>query len=74
MSLFQLAALFLTPTSAVGGLHGALSPALVLSIRASPHRPLPLTVTYVVVVVVFSVASQALTFGPLVSRLNRGKS
>ena len=52
-----------------GGLHGALSLALALSIPASPYRPLLLTATYVVVV--FSVAIQGLTFGPLVSRLNR---
>ena len=55
-----------------GGLHGALSLALALSIPASTYKPLLLSVTYAVVV--FSVAVQGLTFGPLVSRLTRPKS
>ena len=52
-----------------GGLHGALSLALALSIPASPYKPLLLSVTYAVVV--FSVAIQGLTFGPLVALMNR---
>ena len=55
-----------------GGLHGALSLALALSIPASPYKPLLLSVTYAVVV--FSVAVQGLTFGPLAARLARPKS
>ena len=50
-----------------GGLRGALSLALALDVAANPYRPLILTVTYAVVV--FSVAVQGLTFGPLVARL-----
>ena len=52
-----------------GGLRGALSLALALDIPANPHKPLILTVTYAVVV--FAVAVQGLSFGPLVLRLNR---
>jgi CPA1 family monovalent cation:H+ antiporter len=52
-----------------GGLHGALSLALALSIPAGPAKPLLLSATYAVVV--FSVAVQGLTFGPLVAALNR---
>jgi CPA1 family monovalent cation:H+ antiporter len=55
-----------------GGLHGALSLALALSIPAGPHRPLILSLTYAVVV--FSVAVQGLTFGPLVDALGRRSS
>ncbi|HEY5410861.1 MAG TPA: sodium:proton antiporter, partial [Caulobacteraceae bacterium] len=50
-----------------GGLRGALSLALALDVAANPYKPLILTVTYAVVV--FSVAVQGLTFGPLVARL-----
>ncbi|HEV2363946.1 MAG TPA: sodium:proton antiporter [Caulobacteraceae bacterium] len=50
-----------------GGLHGALSLALALSIPAAAQRPLILALTYVVAV--FSVAVQGLTFGPLTRRL-----
>jgi CPA1 family monovalent cation:H+ antiporter len=52
-----------------GGLHGALSLALALSIPPDPHRPLILSLTYAVVV--FSVGVQGLTFGPLVDALRR---
>ena len=52
-----------------GGLHGALSLALALSIPGGAQRPLLLSATYAVVV--FSVAVQGLTFGPLVAALNR---
>ncbi len=52
-----------------GGLHGALSLALALSIPAGPQKPLLLSMTYAVVV--FSVAVQGLTFGPLVAALGR---
>jgi CPA1 family monovalent cation:H+ antiporter len=52
-----------------GGLHGALSLALALSIPQGPHRPLILSLTYAVVV--FSVGVQGLTFGPLVDALRR---
>jgi CPA1 family monovalent cation:H+ antiporter len=52
-----------------GGLHGALSLALALSIPDGPHRPLLLAITYAVATV--SVAAQGLTFGPITARLNR---
>jgi CPA1 family monovalent cation:H+ antiporter len=52
-----------------GGLKGALSLALALDVGANPHRPLILTMTYAVVV--FSVAVQGLTFGPLVAAVAR---
>ena len=52
-----------------GGLHGALSFALALSIPEGPERPLLLSMTYAVVV--FSVAVQGLTFGSLVAAVNR---
>ncbi len=52
-----------------GGLHGALSLALALSIPPGPERALLLSATYAVVV--FSVAVQGLTFGPLVAAVNR---
>ena len=52
-----------------GGLRGALSLALALDIPANPHKGLILTATYAVVV--FSVAVQGLSFGPLVARIGR---
>jgi CPA1 family monovalent cation:H+ antiporter len=52
-----------------GGLKGALSLALALDVGANPYKPLILTMTYAVVV--FSVAVQGLTFGPLVSAVAR---
>jgi len=52
-----------------GGLHGALSLALALSLPSGPERSLLLAVTYAVVT--FSVAVQGLTFAPLVRRLTR---
>ncbi len=50
-----------------GGLHGALSLALALTLPPGPARGLILSVTYAVVV--FSVVVQGLTFPPLVRRL-----
>jgi CPA1 family monovalent cation:H+ antiporter len=50
-----------------GGLHGALSLALALSLPPSPARGLILSVTYAVVV--FSIVVQGLTFERLVRRL-----
>jgi NhaP-type Na+/H+ or K+/H+ antiporter len=47
-----------------GGLHGALSLALALSLPAGPERALILSITYAVVA--FSVAAQGLTFTSLV--------
>jgi CPA1 family monovalent cation:H+ antiporter len=52
-----------------GGLHGALSLALALSVPAGPQRSVILAATYAVAA--FSVAVQGLTFGPLASRLAR---
>ena len=52
-----------------GGLHGALSLALALSMPASAYKSLLVSVTYAVVV--FSVGVQGLTFGRLVAALNR---
>jgi CPA1 family monovalent cation:H+ antiporter len=52
-----------------GGLHGALSLALALTIPPNPYRPLILSITYAVVV--FSVVVQGLTFKPLVASLVR---
>lgn len=52
-----------------GGLRGALSLALALDIPAGVHKPLILATTYAVVV--FAVAVQGLSFGPLVARLRR---
>ena len=52
-----------------GGLHGALSLALALSMPASPYKPLILSLTYAVVV--FSIAVQGMTFGRLVEALGR---
>lgn len=54
-----------------GGLHGALSLALALSIPQSPARQLVLSTTFAVVI--FSVLVQGLTFGPLASRLAKKK-
>jgi CPA1 family monovalent cation:H+ antiporter len=51
-----------------GGLHGALSLALALSLPRGDERALLLAVTYAVVA--FSVTVQGLTFGPMVRRLN----
>ncbi|MBW8812684.1 MAG: cation:proton antiporter [Caulobacterales bacterium] len=50
-----------------GGLHGALSLALALSLPESPQRPLILAATYAVAA--FSVAVQGLTFEPLTRRV-----
>ena len=55
-----------------GGLHGALSLALALSIPPVPAKPLILALTYAVVV--FSVGVQGLTFAPLVAAANRAKN
>jgi CPA1 family monovalent cation:H+ antiporter len=52
-----------------GGLHGALSLALALSLPAGPERPLILAVTFVVAA--FSVAVQGLSFAPLAHRASR---
>jgi CPA1 family monovalent cation:H+ antiporter len=50
-----------------GGLHGAVSLALALSLPEGPERTLLLAVTYVVVA--FSIAVQGLSFGPVVKRI-----
>ncbi|HEY5339091.1 MAG TPA: sodium:proton antiporter [Rhizomicrobium sp.] len=50
-----------------GGLHGAISLALALSLPEGPESRLLLAVTYAVVA--FSIAVQGLTFGPVVKRL-----
>jgi CPA1 family monovalent cation:H+ antiporter len=52
-----------------GGVHGALSVALALTLPPGPARPLILAITYAVCA--FSVAVQGLTFGPLANRLSR---
>lgn len=52
-----------------GGLHGALSLALGLSIPEGPEKPLILSVTYAVVA--FSIIVQGLTFGPFMAALQR---
>jgi len=52
-----------------GGLHGALSVALALSLPPVAERPLILAITYAVCV--FSVAVQGLTFAPLAARVSR---
>jgi CPA1 family monovalent cation:H+ antiporter len=52
-----------------GGLHGALSLALALSVPDGPQRPIILAVTYAVAT--FSIAVQGLTFGPLAAALQR---
>jgi CPA1 family monovalent cation:H+ antiporter len=53
-----------------GGLHGALSLALALSVPDGPQRIVILAVTYAVAT--FSVAVQGLTFGPFAARLAKG--
>ena len=53
-----------------GGLHGALSLALALSLPAGPQRALILSITYAVVA--FSITVQGLTFTPLVKWIERG--
>jgi monovalent cation:H+ antiporter, CPA1 family len=55
-----------------GGLHGALSLALSLSIPQGPERLLILSTTYAVVA--FSIIVQGLTFEPLVAALQRPKA
>ncbi len=50
-----------------GGLRGALSLALALSVPQAPARPVILSLTYVVVV--FAVVVQGLSFGPLAKAL-----
>ena len=52
-----------------GGLHGALSVALALSLPAVAAKPLILAATYAVCA--FSVAVQGITFGPLAARVSR---
>ena len=52
-----------------GGLRGAISIALALSLGSEMHRDLFLFVTYVVVV--FSIIVQGLTVGGLVKRLSK---
>jgi CPA1 family monovalent cation:H+ antiporter len=61
-----------TAILAWGGLHGALSLALALSVPSSEARPLILSTTYVVVL--FSVVAQGLTFPWLVRRINAALS
>ena len=52
-----------------GGLRGAVSLALALSLPHGPYRSVLLGVTFVVVI--FSVVIQGLTFGPLAARLSK---
>ncbi|MGI9170199.1 MAG: cation:proton antiporter [Caulobacteraceae bacterium] len=52
-----------------GGLHGALSLALALSIPPGPARELILSTTFAVVI--FSIVVQATTFAPLAGRFSR---
>jgi CPA1 family monovalent cation:H+ antiporter len=52
-----------------GGLHGALSVALALTLPAVAERPLILAATYAVCA--FSVAVQGITFGPLAAWIDR---
>jgi CPA1 family monovalent cation:H+ antiporter len=52
-----------------GGLHGALSLALALTVPAGPERALILSITYSVVA--FSITVQGLTFTPLVKWIER---
>jgi CPA1 family monovalent cation:H+ antiporter len=54
-----------------GGLHGALSLALALSVPPGPERPLILAATYVVATV--SVVLQGLTFAPLTRALQKSR-
>jgi CPA1 family monovalent cation:H+ antiporter len=58
-----------TTILAWGGLHGALSLALALSLPKGPERALILCITYAVVA--FSITVQGLTFTPLTRRLER---
>ena len=53
-----------------GGLHGALSLALALTIPQAPERALILSITYAVVA--FSITVQGLTFTPLVRWIQKG--
>ncbi len=55
-----------------GGLHGALSVALALTLPPTAERPAILAATYSVCV--FSVAVQGVTFGPLAARLERSRA
>ena len=55
-----------------GGLRGALSLALALTLPAVPERTLLLSMTYLVVA--FSIVMQGLTFAPLVRRFHRAKN
>ena len=55
-----------------GGLHGALSVALALTLPPGPARPLILVITYAVCA--FSVAVQGTTFAPFAERLSRAAS
>jgi len=50
-----------------GGLRGAISIALALSLTKEMHRELFLVITYIIVV--FSIIGQGLTVGPLIKRL-----
>ena len=50
-----------------GGLRGAISIALALSLTQEMHRELFLVITYIIVV--FSIIGQGLTVGPLIKRL-----
>jgi CPA1 family monovalent cation:H+ antiporter len=52
-----------------GGLHGALSLALALTLPQGPERALILSITYAVVA--FSITVQGLTFTPLVKWIQR---
>jgi CPA1 family monovalent cation:H+ antiporter len=52
-----------------GGLRGAVSFALALSLPQSPYRDTVLSITFFVVV--FSIVVQGLTFAPLTERLRR---
>jgi CPA1 family monovalent cation:H+ antiporter len=52
-----------------GGLHGALSLALALTIPQAPERALILSITYAVVA--FSITVQGLSFTPLVKWIER---
>lgn len=58
-----------TPLLVWGGLHGALSLALALTLPPGPARGLVLAITYAVVV--FSLVAQGLTFPLLVKRMAR---
>ena len=57
------------PIMTWGGLKGGISVALALSVPENEHKPLILTVTYIVVV--FSIIVQGLTIAPLAKRLDR---